>query len=157
MLKVFHNDIHGTMHIPLAVISANLANCYDAVQHGVSCIALRAFGVPQLAMSVILTCLQTIFFWLRTAFGFSSNPFHGHGTTDNPFSGLAQRSQFAPSTFQAVSTLMINSYKSMGNRCIYVSLVTVTIFAFSVILYVDDTNLLMRARCQQHPTRRSLT
>ena len=43
-----------------------------------------------------------------------------------------------------MSTLMINSYKSM-DRCTYASPVTLIIFSFVAILYVDDTDLLMRA------------
>ena len=77
------------------------------------------------------------------AFGVSNNPFQG--TMDNPFYGLAQGSGFTPPTFQAVSTHMINSYKLMGNGYTYVSPVTLTIFAFAAILYVDHTDLLMRA------------
>ena len=61
-LKVFHNDIHRTMYIPSQLVSADLDNCYDAVQHAISCIALHAFGVPDLAISLILTSLQTMFF-----------------------------------------------------------------------------------------------
>ena len=149
MLKVYHNDMHRTVHIPSVVISADLANCYDAVQHAVSCIALRGFGVPHLAISMVLMCLQTMFFWLRTAFGVCSNPFHS--TTENPFFGLAQGSGFALPTFQAVSTLMINAYKSMGNGCTYFFPVTLTIFAFGAILYVDDTELLMRVQLPTTP------
>ena len=143
MLKVFHNDIHRTMYIPFAIVSADLSHCYDAVHHAVSCIALRSFGVPNLAIGLVLTCLQMMFFWLRTAFGVSQSPFNG--TAENPFFGLAQGSGFAPPTFQAVSTLMINAYKSMGNDCTYVSPVTLTAFSLAAILFVDDTDLLMRA------------
>ena len=129
--------------MPYSVVSADLANCYDAVNHGVAALALLAFGVPHMAIALVLTCLQSMYFWLRTAFGISGTPFHG--TTVNPFFGVAQGSGFAPPTFQALSALMINSYKSLGHGVQYVSPVTGTILALAAILYVDDTDLLFCA------------
>ena len=143
MLKVFHCDSYRTMHVPYSVISADLANCYDAVNHAVAALALLAFGVPYLAVKLVLTCLQSMYFWLRTAFGISGTPFHG--TAVNPFFGISQGGGFAPPTFQAVSALMINSYKSFGHGVQYVSPVTGLIIFFAAILYVDDTDLLLRA------------
>ena len=64
MLRIFHNDIHRTMHINSAVISADLKNCYDAVHHLIASIAVQAMGVPVLAVKLVLSCLQTMLFWL---------------------------------------------------------------------------------------------
>ena len=44
MLKVLQNGIHRTMHILLAMVSADLANCNDPVHHAVASIVLQAFG-----------------------------------------------------------------------------------------------------------------
>ena len=49
---------------------------------------------------------------------------------------------------------MINAYKSMGHGCIYISPVTLTFFTLAAILYVDDTDLLMRARGPRTPDRK---
>ena len=46
MLKILHNDIHRTMNINSAVVSADLKNCYDAAYHLIASIAVRAMGVP---------------------------------------------------------------------------------------------------------------
>ena len=149
MLKVFHCDIHRTMHVPYSVISADLSNCYDAVNHAVATLALLAFGVPHMAVKLVLTCLQSMYFWLRTAFGISGTPFHG--TAVNPFFGISQGGGFAPPSFQAVSALMINSYKSFGHGVQYVSPVTGLIFFFAAVLYVEDTDLLLRAESPTTP------
>ena len=143
MLKVLHHDIHRTMHIPYGTVSADLANCYDAVHHSVAALALLAFGVPHMAVALVLTCLQSMCFWLRTAFGISGSPFGG--TAANPYFGISQGGGVAPPTFQAVSTLMINSYKEMGHGIQFISPVTGMLFFFAAILYVDDTDLLFRA------------
>ena len=43
LLKVFHTDQLGTMHIPHATISADLENCYDLVAHAVAALGMRSF------------------------------------------------------------------------------------------------------------------
>ena len=93
---------------------------------------------------VMLSCLQTMLFWLLTAFGMAEKPFHG--TPDFPFFGLGQGAGMAPAAFTAVSTLMINAYKRQGYGCQYTSCVSQTIFFLAAILYVDDTDLLLRAK-----------
>ena len=143
MLKIYHCDIHRTLHIPYSVVSADLANCYDAVNHAIAALALLSFGVPYMVVKLVLTCLQTMFFWLHTAFGISGTPFHGN--VINPFFGISQGGGVAPPTFQAVSALMINSYKSFGHGVQFVSPVTGLVLFFAAILYVDDTDLLLCA------------
>ena len=133
VIKLLHNDIHRTLHIDSTVVSADLANCYDAVNHAICSIALQALGVPFLAIRLMLSCLQTMFFWLLTAFGMAEKPFHG--TPDFPFFGLGQGAGMAPAAFTAVSTLMINAYKRKGYGCEYTSCVTQAVFFFAAISY----------------------
>ena len=75
MLKMFHNDIHQTMHINSAVVSADLKNCYNAIHHLIVNIAVQAMGVPVLAVKLVISCLQTMLFWLRIAHGITETPF----------------------------------------------------------------------------------
>ena len=149
MLKQLHCDIHRTMYVPFAVVSADLANCYDSVQHGCAALALCAFGIPPNAVKLVLTCLQTMSFWLRTAYGTAETPFHG--TEVDPFFGIGQGSGLAPPTFQAVSTLLINGYKSLGHGVRFQSAVTGMILFFAAILYVDDTDLIFSASSPELP------
>ena len=67
MLKMFYNDIHQMMYINSAVASANLKNCYNVVHHSIASITVQAMGVPVLVVKLVLSCLQAMFFWLRTA------------------------------------------------------------------------------------------
>jgi len=64
MSKTLHNDIHRTLHLPSAVVSADLKECYDAVNHAICSVGLQAFGVPILAIKLMLLVLQTMSFWL---------------------------------------------------------------------------------------------
>ena len=150
VIKALSNDINRTLHIPSAVVSADLAQCYDAVNHAMCSIALQAFGVPILAIKFMLICLQTMNFWLRTAFGVADKPFGG--TIEFPFMGLGQGCGGAPSSFTADSALMINAYKRLGHGCNYTSCLTGAMFFFAAILYVDDTDLLLRAPTPTSPT-----
>jgi hypothetical protein len=86
MLKMFHNDIHQTMHINFVVVSADLKNCYNAAHHSIASISVQAMGVPVLAVKLVLLWLQTIFFWLRTVHGIAKTPFGG--TASKPFMTL---------------------------------------------------------------------
>ena len=64
MLNILHNDIHRTMHINSAVVGADLKNCYNAIHHSIASIAVQATGISVLSVKLVLSCLQTIFFWL---------------------------------------------------------------------------------------------
>ena len=64
MLKILHNDIHHTVHISSAMVSADLKNCYDAIHHSIPSIVVQAMGVLVLVVKLVLSCLQTVFFWL---------------------------------------------------------------------------------------------
>lgn len=48
---------------------------------------------------------------------------------------------------------MINSYKKKGHGYIYVSLVTLTIFSFATIRYVDDRDLLLQELTPMEPNK----
>ena len=81
MTKVLYMDICWTQHRNRAVVSVDLEQCYDVVGYSVCSIALKAYGVPKKSIVLMLITLQTMNFWLRTAFGESSEAFGG--TTNN--------------------------------------------------------------------------
>ena len=49
-----------------------------------------------------------------------------------------------PKHFTGVSTLMIGSYKKLGHGYSYTSATPGVVFLFAAILYVDNTDLLLR-------------
>ena len=77
MAKVAFTDINRAQHRNHAVASVDLGQCYDSVAHGACSIALQAFGVPTKAVCLMLLTLQTMNFWLRTAYGEADEPFGG--------------------------------------------------------------------------------
>ena len=88
MAKIMFTDVCRTQHRNFAVASVDLGQCYDAVNHAFCSIALQAFGVPLKAIRLMLLTLQTMKFWLKTAFGVDDDPFGG--TPLDPCYGLSQ-------------------------------------------------------------------
>ena len=60
MSKTLHNDIYRMLHLPTAVVSLDLKECYDAVNHAICSVGLQAFQVPILAIKLMLLVLHTM-------------------------------------------------------------------------------------------------
>ena len=86
MAKVMYSDVERTFHRNHAIASVDLGQCYDSVAHGFCSLAVPAYGVPMKAIKLMLLTLQTMSFWLRTAYGEDKQAFGG--TPDNPFYGV---------------------------------------------------------------------
>ena len=65
-------DISRQLKIPLAIISADAANCYDRVAHAFASLVFQAFGVFITAVMAMLCTIQHMKFFLRTGFGEST-------------------------------------------------------------------------------------
>jgi hypothetical protein len=63
----------------------DLANCYDAVAHPIASIALQSFEVCKVMVAMMLYVLETMTWYLKTAFGQSKILFGG--TVLNPSYG----------------------------------------------------------------------
>jgi len=140
MCKRFFSDSSRIMHHHCAIGSGDFDQCYDRTAHPPSNIALRAFGQPHAATSLLLTALQTMKFCLRTGFG-ESKQFYG-GSEEDPVQGSGQGNGAAPSLFTALGTLVVNAYKRMGHGAELTSAYTARLFLLAAVMYVDDTDLL---------------
>ena len=56
-----------------ALGSIDAANCYDSVAHAIASLVFQAFGVPEGAIESMLTAIQEMKYFLRTAYGDSKN------------------------------------------------------------------------------------
>ena len=72
---VLWTDIARNSNRHFAVNSVDLGQCYDAVDHSMASLSMQAFGVPPHIVDMGLDVLQTMNFWLRSAFGECSTPF----------------------------------------------------------------------------------
>ena len=67
LAKVLFYDIVRQHRVPAALSSVDAANCYDCIAHAMASLILQAFGVPEEAVSPMLTAIQDMKFFLRTA------------------------------------------------------------------------------------------
>jgi hypothetical protein len=121
-----------------------LGNCYDVVAHPIASIALQAFQVPIAMIVLSLLVLQTMTFFRRTGYGVSKAGYGG--TTTDPTFGLGQGNGMAPSGFTAVSSLLVGTFQWLGHASSFCGAWTGALFALAAIIYVDYTDLLLRAR-----------
>jgi len=71
-------DIAQQCRIPLALVHANVAGCYDNIAHFPGCIACQCLGASRDCLSTMFQTLQLMKFYLRTAYGDSSTTFPRH-------------------------------------------------------------------------------
>ena len=144
MNRILYQDIHRTLHWPYAVASVDLGDCYDALYHGWSSISLLAAGVPNSQVKMMLVALQCMGWHLRTGFGLSDSPFQG--SDDKPMMGMGQGSSAAAPSFSVTSLLQTNAYRRMGHCQPIYSSWTGLLLMLAAIIYVDDTDLLVRSK-----------
>ncbi len=64
--KIMFCDESCTHHHPLCIRGNNFGDCYDQVAHTPASITLQSWGIPPLAIRVLLLAMQTMRFFLRT-------------------------------------------------------------------------------------------
>jgi hypothetical protein len=71
MTKIFISD-ESRIHHHHACKSNDFGDCYDRAAHSIGAVLLQNFGVPQLAINVLLATMKTMRFFLHTGFGESA-------------------------------------------------------------------------------------
>lgn len=56
-----------------AIASIDAANCYDSIAHAIESLVFQAFGMPTEAIDSMLTAIQNMKHFLRTAYGDSKD------------------------------------------------------------------------------------
>ena len=113
LTKQFFCDSSRCLHHAASIGQCNLADCYDRAAHTPTSVALQSWGIPTLAICVLLLSMRTMQYVLKTGFGESSESFCG--TTATPNSGLGQGSGASPPAFLALSALIVNAYWQMDH------------------------------------------
>ena len=63
-------------------------NCYDSIAHAITSLVFQYFGVPEKAIETMLTAIEEMKYFLRTAYG-DSKEYVG-STIEVKFQGLCQ-------------------------------------------------------------------
>ena len=88
LAKVIFNDIVRQLRIPAALASVDASQCYDWIAHAIASLVFQAFGVPDGAIESMLTAIEEMKFFLRTAYGDSKTC--AGSTIEVKFQGLCQ-------------------------------------------------------------------
>eukprot|EP00804_Cyclotella_cryptica_P001408 CCRYP_003664-RA/>CCRYP_003664-RA protein AED:0.86 eAED:-0.58 QI:0/-1/0/1/-1/1/1/0/232 len=95
LAKVLFYDISRQLRAPAALASVDAANCYDRVAHAVASLVFRSFGASLPMTTSMLTAIQQMKFFLRTAYGDSDRAVGAklHLRTQGFMQGMAHRRQ----------------------------------------------------------------
>ena len=140
LLKQLFFDQANILHEDCALSSTDAENCYDAVNHAACSIALQAMGVFVEFVLCYLYCIQIMQYYLITGHGLSTSSYGG--SPESICMGLVQGSGAAPGAWIAVSTVVVEAYKSKGYGAHLVGGWSEQQLPLSALLYVDDTDLL---------------
>ena len=138
-------DIARILHNSLAIVSADLDQCFDRSNGAIAAVGARAHGVSENSTSLMLNTMQLMDYFVKTGFGIADTPSFG-GTEDNRLMSLGQGSGAAPMGMRNIITLTDNAYKRLGHGMTTHSAISQRLFLLAAIIYVDDTDLIHWAK-----------
>ena len=140
LAKVLFYDIVRQSRLSGGLASIDAANCYDSIAHAIASLVFQAFGVPDGAIESMLTAIQEMKYFLRTAYG-DSTDFVG-SSIEVKFQGLCQGNGAAPAGWAVISITILHAHKEKGHGGHFVCPISNLSGHLAAILYVDDTDIL---------------
>ena len=140
LAKVIFYDLVRQTRLSAGVSSVDAANCYDSVAHAIASLTCQAFGVPAEAVQSMLTTIENMKYYLRTAYGDSKN-FRGHKIAVK-FQGLCQGNGAAPAGWAVISIVILGAHKRKGHGGHFVCPISCLTGHLSAILFVDNNDLI---------------
>jgi len=149
-------DIARQKRHSAAIGCVDLEQCYDRIAHSIASLGAQRWGVPIQAITCLLTTIQLMVFFLRTAHG-DSDRFYSAATDSaaqesgntHPYQGACQGNGGGPALFMGISSPCVDYMHRKGFAARLRSALSATIFCTIGILYVDDTDLFVSA---EYPT-----
>ena len=116
------------------------ANFHDIVAHAIASLLFQAYGVPEEAVQTMLSTIEEMKYYLRTAYGDSKN-FRGHKISVK-FQGLCQGNGSAPDGWAVISITILNAHKKKGHGGKFVCPISQRTGHLAAILFFDDNDLI---------------
>jgi hypothetical protein len=138
--KILFYDIVRQSRLSAAISSVDAANCYDSIAHAVASLIFQACGVPVEGVQAMLSAIQDMKYYLRTAFGDSRN-FRGSKIAVK-YQGMCQGNGASPAGWAAISITILGAHKKKGHSATFMCPVTNKAIKLAAILYVDDCDLI---------------
>lgn len=140
LAKTLFFDLARQTRRPASLASIDAANCFDSIFHAIASLIFRAVGVPANAMESMLSAIQNMRYFLRTAYGDSTS--YAGSTIDVKFQGLCQGNGAAGAGWGVVSIVIVRCQKRKGFGGKFLCPISVLQSHIAAILLVDDTDLL---------------
>ena len=134
LAKVLFYDISRQSRVATGLSSIDASNCYDSIAHAIASLVFQAFGVPEEAIESMLTAIEEMKYFLRTAYGDSKNC--AGSKIEVKFQGLCQGNGAAPAGWAVISItfLMAHKEKGHGAHLFAQSLISLAIWQLSCLL-----------------------
>ncbi len=140
MTKIFICDESRIHHHSTSVIGNDFSDCYNRIAHNIAAVSLRAFGVPQPAINILLKTMETMRFFLWTGFG-ESKDLYG-GMHEERLAGYGQGNAASGPGFTALSSLIVNAYLREGFGAKMYSSYYRQLLLLVAVMYVDDIDMI---------------
>ena len=116
------------------------ANCYDVVTHVIVPLTFQVVGVPEEAVQSMLSIIEEMKYFLRTAYGDSTN--FSDSKLRVKFQGLSQGNGAALAGWSVISITILGAHKRKGHGAHFICPISQRTGHLSAILFVDDTDLI---------------
>ena len=116
-------------------------NNYDRMHHAAGSLVMRTLGVPISALKYLFSSLAQMRHHIRTAYG-DSDHFYS-GTEEEPLQGTGQGNPASPPTWTALSIILLRILGMYSTGSTILGPLSLLMVTFTVIMYVDDTDLFM--------------
>ena len=124
---------------PGAIVSNDARGCFDRMVLAIGSLAFRRLGVPWRAVRTLITTIQRIKHYIRTAHGDSSEYYEG--TCERPLQGGGQGNGAAGPMWVAISIILLAIIATVPFNATMTSAISLATVVFSAIMYVDDTDI----------------
>jgi hypothetical protein len=113
LAKTLFYNIAWQTRSPAAIASVDTSNCYDRIVHAMALLIFQSFGVEDTAFATMLETIQEMKFFLRTAYGDSTN-FAG-STIEVEMQGLGQGNRASPAGWCVISIMFLRAHGMEGH------------------------------------------
>eukprot|EP00956_Cyclotella_meneghiniana_P011552 scaffold16227_cov96-Cyclotella_meneghiniana.AAC.2 len=138
-MKQLVYDFLRLMKIALGIVSEDASNCYDRIAHPFCSLVFQAFGVAIASVIAMLSCIQRMKFYLRTAFG--ESPGFMTALLGTIIQGLCQGNAASPAGWSVVCAILLAAYNQGGHGAKIKPPIRGDNFETAGVLYVDDVDL----------------
>jgi hypothetical protein len=122
LCKTLFYNITRQTRVSAAIASVDALNCYDWIAHTMASLVLQMFGVPSLAVELMLGTIENMKFFLWMEFG-NSTSFAGGGISIKT-QGMCRGNGAAPAGWALISICILNAHGKKGHGAKFVCPIT---------------------------------